>query len=54
MVNEERKQRRLAIVFVTIAAIQILSYIFIDYLLYKFMEWIRLNASVEYKKWNGQ
>lgn len=53
MVKDERKQRRLSIVFVALAAVQILSYVFIDYTLFRFMEWIRLNAAVEYKKWHG-
>ncbi|CAL8144139.1 unnamed protein product [Orchesella dallaii] len=53
MVNEEIKQRRFALVLVGIASIQILTYVFIDYTLYRFMEWIRLNAAVEYQKWNG-
>ncbi|ODN01006.1 DC-STAMP domain-containing protein 2 [Orchesella cincta] len=52
MVKEERKQRKLAIVLVCLASIQILTYVFMDYALYRFMEWIRLNAAVEYQKWN--
>lgn len=54
MIKEERKQRKFGILLVSLASIQILSYLFIDYALYRFMEWIRLNAAVEYKTWNGE